>query len=104
MTYRLTDHTTADDASRYRSDTEVSAQWKYEPIARLRRYLADHGHWTKADEEALIARANTDIEVAVKAYLATPPMPATAIFDHLYATLPDTLAAQRDALLGEADG
>ncbi len=104
VTYRLTDHTTADDASRYRSDTEVSAQWKYEPIARLRRYLADHGHWTKADEEALIARVNTDIEVAVKAYLATPPMPATAIFDHLYATLPDTLAAQRDALLGEADG
>ena len=36
VTYRLGDHTTSDDASRYRSAEEVQARWKEEPIARLR--------------------------------------------------------------------
>ena len=31
LSYRLSDHTTVDDASRYRSDEEVSARWKEEP-------------------------------------------------------------------------
>ena len=35
VTYRLGDHTTSDDASRYRSAEEVQAHWKEEPIARL---------------------------------------------------------------------
>src|SRR6201993_882798 len=39
VTYRLGDHTTSDDAARYRSAEEVQAHWKKEPIARLRSYL-----------------------------------------------------------------
>jgi 2-oxoisovalerate dehydrogenase E1 component alpha subunit len=35
VTYRLGDHTTSDDASRYRSADEVQAHWKEEPITRL---------------------------------------------------------------------
>lgn len=96
LTYRLCDHTTADDASRYRSDDEVGAHWKEDPIARLRKYLAAAGAWTKADEETLVSEAAQTVEGAVKHYLDTPPPPATAMFDHLYATLPAALAAQRD--------
>jgi pyruvate dehydrogenase E1 component alpha subunit len=98
LTYRLSDHTTADDASRYRDDTEVSLRWKEEPLARLRRYLTESGRWTKAEEEALIADCGTRVDAAVEEYLATPPMPATAMFDHLYAQLPAALATQRDAV------
>src|SRR5205809_7851396 len=36
LTYRLGDHTTADDAARYRPPQEVQTHWKEEPIARLR--------------------------------------------------------------------
>src|SRR6516162_3313061 len=35
LTYRLSDHTTADDAARYRPPEEVQARWKEEPISRL---------------------------------------------------------------------
>ena len=35
LTYRLGDHTTADDAARYRPPEEVQAHWKEEPIVRL---------------------------------------------------------------------
>jgi pyruvate dehydrogenase E1 component alpha subunit len=98
LTYRLSDHTTADDASRYRDDAEVSARWKEEPVARLRDYLAANGHWSKQDEEALLAECGEKVEAAVEEYLATPPLPPSAMFDHLYAVLPPALADQRDAL------
>ena len=56
VTYRLGDHTTADDASRYRSAEEVQAHWKEEPIARLRAYLVGQKMWSKAEEEAACRR------------------------------------------------
>ncbi len=98
LTYRLSDHTTADDASRYRDDAEVSAHWKEEPVARLRQYLGDAGLWTKTDEEVLIAESAAEVEAAAVEYLAMPALPPTAMFDHLYAELPAALAAQRAQL------
>ncbi len=38
VTYRLGDHTTADDASRYRDAAEVSRRWQEEPLLRLREH------------------------------------------------------------------
>ncbi len=102
LTYRLSDHTTADDASRYRDDAEVSQRWKEDPIARLRRYLSEAGQWSKAEEEALIAESGKQVEAAAEAYLATPPMPPEAMFEHLYAELPAALERQR-AELAEGD-
>ena len=34
LTYRMSDHSTADDARKYRKDEEVSARWAEEPIAQ----------------------------------------------------------------------
>jgi len=98
VTYRLGDHTTSDDASRYRDDASVSAHWKEEPIARLRSHLVASGAWTKADEEGLLAACAARVETAVQAYLAVAPQPPEAMFAHLYATLPADLEAQRDAV------
>lgn len=95
LTYRLGDHTTADDASRYRDDAEVSPHWKEEPIARLRAHLASAGLWDKEREEALLHQCREEIEAAAETYLATSPEPATALFDHLYARLPADLEPQR---------
>ena len=49
VTYRLSDHTTADDATRYRSAEEVKEQWKAEPILRLRTWLHAKGAWSPAE-------------------------------------------------------
>src|SRR4029078_7677131 len=38
LTYRLSDHTTADDATRYRSPDENAEAWKRDPILTLRNY------------------------------------------------------------------
>src|SRR4051794_9269541 len=99
LTYRLGDHTTADDASRYRSGSEVSARWAEEPVARLRNYLVAAGMWGKADEEKLLAEITLTIERAAETYLATPPQGGDTIFDFTYQTLPKDLAEQRRVAL-----
>ncbi len=95
LSYRLGDHTTVDDASRYREDAEVSARWKEEPILRLRQYLTQGGHWTKAQEDRLLEEVAAEVDAAAEDYLATPPRAPESIFDHLYAKLPQQLAGQR---------
>jgi pyruvate dehydrogenase E1 component alpha subunit len=103
LTYRMGDHTTADDARRYRSDENVSPHWKEDPIARLRLFLTETSNWSHEDEEGLIEACRAEVEEAASAYLALPPEPPQAMFDTLYETLPQTLAAQRALALSEAD-
>jgi 2-oxoisovalerate dehydrogenase E1 component alpha subunit len=97
LTYRLTDHTTADDAGRYRDAEAVSAQWAKDPIARLRNHLSAASAWTKKAEEELIDELNAEIDAAVERYLAIPPEPPESMFDHLYAQLPAAYTEQRIA-------
>lgn len=98
LTYRLSDHTTADDASRYRSDDEVSEHWKEEPVARLRAHLVSTGRWDRPREEQLLAECAAEVEQAVIEYEAAPERPPESIFDHLYERLPPAYAAQREEL------
>ncbi len=104
VTYRLTDHTTADDASRYRPEEEVSAAWQAEPLARLRTYLTEEHAWTREDEEKLIEDCRKQLDDAVEDYKATPPQPPEAMFDYLYAKLPEPLAEQYQQVKDGKDG
>ena len=99
LTYRLGDHTTSDDASRYREDVEVTSHWQEEPLLRLRRYLTDAGRWTKEDEEHLLHQTAAEIDAAAADYLATPPQGLGSIFDYTFADLPVELVRQRDSML-----
>jgi 2-oxoisovalerate dehydrogenase E1 component subunit alpha len=101
LTYRLGDHTTSDDATRYRSPAEVNAAWQKEPIRRLSAHLAAQGAWSKADEEALIARIDAEIEAAVETLRNTLPPGPEAMFDFLHERLPDAVRDQRAACLAE---
>jgi pyruvate dehydrogenase E1 component alpha subunit len=98
LTYRLSDHTTADDATRYRRAEDVQAHWKEDPIARLRAYLVNEKAWGKREEEALAVECQERIDKAVEKYLEATPREAAVIFDHLYERLPASYAAQRDSL------
>ena len=99
LTYRLSDHTTADDARRYRDDAEVKAAWTREPMTRMRNYLVTQGVWDAAQEAAWKAECDAQIDIEVNAYLATPPQSVEAMFDYLYADPPPELLAQRAAAL-----
>ncbi len=103
-TYRLGDHTTADDASRYRTEEELSAHLAAEPILRLARYLETNGHWSDADQRQCQQDCDDRVEAAVDAYLAMEPPAPGAIFDHLYETLPAALTWQRQQAEDEGRG
>jgi pyruvate dehydrogenase E1 component alpha subunit len=94
VTYRLSDHTTADDASRYRDDAEVTRHWPFEPIVRLRSYLTNAGMWGKEREEELLHWCAQQVEAATTDYLATAPEAPDAMFGSTYAALPADLVAQ----------
>lgn len=94
LSYRLGDHTTADDASRYRDTAEVSPHWKKEPLIRLRNHLVEVHGWGKKDEETLLKSCGDEVDAAAAAYLATGPEPARVMFDNLYDTPPADIAAQ----------
>ena len=98
LTYRLADHTTADDASRYREDSETASHWKLEPVLRLRRFMEGSGFWDSPREQALLQDCEARVKRAVAVYLDTEPQPPASIFDYLYASLPADLARQRESL------
>lgn len=95
LSYRIGDHTTADDASRYRDETEVEAYRKRDPVARLGRYLMASGEWSEVQESALLEEGARRVEEAVKRYLEVPTQRAESMFDFLYARLPSALLEQR---------
>ncbi|WP_111497543.1 pyruvate dehydrogenase (acetyl-transferring) E1 component subunit alpha [Marinobacter bohaiensis] len=94
ITYRLGDHTTADDATRYRSAEELKQAWEREGIKRLQNWLHRAGLWDAQREQALQDECKARVDAGVKDYLATAPEPATAMFDHLFETLPAAFAEQ----------
>ncbi|WP_297832027.1 pyruvate dehydrogenase (acetyl-transferring) E1 component subunit alpha [Thermomonas sp.] len=95
MTYRLHDHTTADDARRYRGEDEVKAAWLKEPFIRLRKYLTAQKLWDEKKEKAWIEECTKKVDEEINAYLNTPVQPVEAMFDYLYAELPEDLRGQR---------
>jgi pyruvate dehydrogenase E1 component alpha subunit len=104
VTYRLSDHTTADDASRYRDDAQVTPHWVEEPLLRLRNYLVRSGLWERDKEEALLLQCGHEVEHAAEEFLATAPQPAAAMFEHVYARLPADLLQQRETLMPQSTG
>lgn len=98
LTYRMADHTTADDSGRYRPDHELERYHALDPIKRLRAYLSDEHALSDADDERLHIHLTARVEQAVAEYLAAPSRPPESMFDHLFAVLPTALEAERDAL------
>jgi len=102
ISYRLSDHTTADDASRYRSDDELAQAWKFEPIARLKTYLESEQQWTEQEEQELQEYCRIEVERAVEHYLQLPLQAPETAFDYLYETAPQEINQQRDELIHRA--
>jgi pyruvate dehydrogenase E1 component alpha subunit len=100
LTYRMADHTTSDDAQRYRSEALLVEPRKADPLLRVERYLRARFGWDDAEQAALDAQCQSAIDAAEERYLATPPEPPTAMFDSLYARLPEVYRTQRTALEG----
>jgi pyruvate dehydrogenase E1 component alpha subunit len=95
VTYRLDDHTTADDATRYRTDEEVEEWKERDPIARLRRYLEKYADWNETREQEIIDSCTAKVEAATKEYLNIDPPDPRSMFTHMYNEMPWHLREQQ---------
>ncbi len=98
ITYRLCDHTTADDATRYRSEEEVNEHWKIEPVARLKNHMTRKGIWDEEKESALETECAEKVEAAVNNYLNTPVQPVESMFEYMFEKMPHDLVLQAQSM------
>lgn len=94
-TYRLGDHTTADDARRYRDADEVESWQQRDPILRLRMYLEQRDLWDETRQSAMLIEAEQMISEVVKRAEEIEPPVHTDMFDNMFASTPGQLQLQR---------
>jgi len=96
VTYRLGDHTTADDARRYRDAKEVEHWLARDPIVRVRKYLEKKDLWNEDKQKKLDDRAKPIVAEVVKTAEGIDKPTTDDIFDYTYAApLPDELERQK---------
>jgi pyruvate dehydrogenase E1 component alpha subunit len=98
-TYRVADHTTSDDARRYRQEDEV-AEWRQrDPIERLARYMRAAGLVNEAEEAEVLADAERKVAEAVSEFEAIAPPGPGEIFAHVFAEKTPQLREQEAELM-----
>ena len=98
LTYRIGAHSTSDDPTRYRSDAEVEAWKRKDPVDRLAKHLRHLGAIDDASEKRLDDELAKEIGTVIKRVEALPQPERTSLFQDVYATLPWSLEAQRAEL------
>lgn len=99
LTYRLGDHTTADDARRYRPPEELEAAMKLDPLVRTRAYLESKGLWSDAEESRERERAAHLVHDVTRVALEMPKPDVADMFDYTFAELPPELERERDLVV-----
>jgi len=98
VTYRLGGHSSSDDPSRYRDESEVEI-WKNRcPIERLRAYLESQGMWDEENENKLMADLNDEISSAVEKVEAAPAPELKSLFEDIYDEPTSNLIEQSEYL------
>ena len=98
LTYRLGDHTTADDARRYREQAELDKWEKRDPIMRLRQYLSERKLWSDKKEKTLQARAKEEVVAVVKRATDIADPTSNDMFETLLASISADQHTQRTTL------
>src|SRR3989344_5293659 len=102
LTYRIGDHTTSDDAKKYRTEKEVDEWRKKDPIIRLEKYLTEKKILTDALKQEIAAKYEREVEEAVKKFeLIEPPEPEE-MFTNVYGVMPPELERQMKEAKGNA--
>lgn len=97
VTYRLEDHTTSDDSTRYRDEEEVEKWKEHDPIKRLKQYLKDNDLWDDSLEE-YEEEAEEKIDEAANKAMEIEDPEMEDMFDYVYKEIPDLLKKDRKEL------
>ncbi|WP_414836762.1 pyruvate dehydrogenase (acetyl-transferring) E1 component subunit alpha [Candidatus Nanohalococcus occultus] len=97
VTYRLEDHTTSDDSTRYRDDEEVEEWKEHDPILRLKEYLKENDQWDDSLEE-YEEKAEEKINEAANKAMEVEDPEMEEMFEYVYKEMPDLLKRDKKDL------
>ena len=98
VTYRMSDHTTSDDAKRYRTEKELEEWKKKDPILRLEKYMTAKKIADKSFFEKVAADASKEVENAVEEMEKVPKPDPADIFKYTFKEMPPQLKEQLESL------
>ena len=84
MTYRLCDHSTSDDAEKYRIEQEFKSWMKKEPILRLEKYMKKKKLLNDKYKQEVAKKASMQVEKEVKIYENLPAPKPEEILRYVY--------------------
>jgi len=94
FTYRMGNHTTSDDASRYRAEDEVREWAKKDPLERFKLYLKNKGLWDESFENQVQKEAEEVINDAIEKAENTPPPSLDDLFIYTFKEMPADLTEE----------
>lgn len=100
VTYRLGGHSTSDDPRIYRSEEEVEAWRRYDPLLRLRRHIEERGTWGDDLEADWRAACEAEVRDCVARAERKPPAALRDVFTDVYEEQPWHLREQQAECLG----
>ncbi len=96
MTYRMGPHTSSDDPTRYRQDSELEAWSKRDPIPRYRAWLQEQRVLDDQAVRAIDEEAERAVEtMRTRLRAITPPPAGEVIFGHVYGDPPGSFLEER---------
>ena len=102
LTYRLEDHTTSDDSTRYRGEEEVEEWREEDPLKRFREYLKENDIWTDELEDYEEEAEEKVDEAAQEAIEAEDPE-FDEMFDYVYGEMPELLKKEQEQFKEELE-
>jgi pyruvate dehydrogenase E1 component alpha subunit/2-oxoisovalerate dehydrogenase E1 component alpha subunit len=98
VTYRIGAHSTSDDPTRYRTEEEVRAWERKDPLIRLQRHLVALGLTDDAKDAILRDELDGEITRAIHEVEDLPLPGRASLFEDVYEKLPWNLLEQREEL------
>ncbi|WP_413375460.1 pyruvate dehydrogenase (acetyl-transferring) E1 component subunit alpha [Alkalihalobacillus sp. 1P02AB] len=96
LTYRVGPHTTSDDPTRYREDTESKEWEKRDPVALYKKFLIKQELWSEEEEQVKVGEMKELINQALKEAEATPKTELLDVFEHVFEEPTDELKRQKE--------
>lgn len=104
MTYRMGGHSTSDDPSAYRKDSEVELWKPRDPVLRLFRYLQAKKLWDERRNQLFLDKLKKEVDAAILLAKETPPPPLDSLITDVYFETPHSLVAQLDQVKAALKG
>jgi len=105
VTYRMGAHTSSDDPTRYRTESELQAWNAKDPIARYQAWLEQQGTIDEGTVRAIAEAAESAAQAMRARLIALPtPPPGEAMFGHVYSKPPESFLREREEFESSLEG